>query len=202
MLDRRLSRDKTFSASKSVFSRFVISLIERKSLKDRVKTGRRTSPQKEMKTLTLIRLEDGTFIDKREHRRRRPPSTPDEAEVQRFLIMESRHYFSIIGANEKHLSDHRPFTTTSGRFGYGRESVEEGDILCILTVPRQRTSYGEKTTVVMAMSYISSSGRHLSTVRCMERLSNLASRNKTSLSFQLLCIDLDSQTKGIGVHQK
>jgi len=83
-----------------------------------------------MKTLTLIRLEDGTLIDKREHGRR-PPSTPDEAEVQCFLIMESSPYFSITEAIEARLSDHRPFTTTSGRFGYGREAVEEGDALCI-----------------------------------------------------------------------
>lgn len=164
MLDCRLSRDKTFSTSKSVFGRFVISLIERESLKGRVKTGLRSSSQKEMKALTLIRLKDGTLIDKREHRRRRPPSTPDEAEVQRFLIMEIRLYFSVTGAIEKHLSDHRPFTTSSGRFGYGRESIEEGDILCILTVPRQRTSYGEKPMVIMAVRYISPSARHLYTV--------------------------------------
>lgn len=83
-----------------------------------------------MKTLTLIRLEDGTLIDNREHGRR-SPLTPDEAEVEPYLIRESRFLYSITYAIEARLSDHRPFTTTSGRFGYGRESVEEGDVLCI-----------------------------------------------------------------------
>lgn len=97
----------------------MISLIERESLKGKVKTGLRTSSQKDMKTLTLIRLEDGTLIDKREHGRR-PPSTPDEAEVQHFLITESSPHFSITEAIEARLSDHRTFTTTSGLFGHGR----------------------------------------------------------------------------------
>lgn len=83
-----------------------------------------------MKTLTPIRLEDGTLIDKMELGRRQL-LTPDEAEVQRYLKSESSFLWSITDAIEARLSDHRPFTTTSGRFGYGRESVEEGDALCI-----------------------------------------------------------------------
>lgn len=83
-----------------------------------------------MKTLTPVRLEDGTLIDKTELGRR-PPLTPNEAEVQRYVTRESSFLFSITDAIQARLSDHRPFTTASGRFGYGRESVEEDDTLCI-----------------------------------------------------------------------
>ncbi|KAI6081693.1 hypothetical protein F4821DRAFT_18625 [Hypoxylon rubiginosum] len=77
----------------------------------------------------IKRLEDGTLV---EEENLWGPSTPEEEDIYQFMTsMESSPYYSVSQAMNHALWDNRPFTTTSGRFGYGRKSMEEGDILCI-----------------------------------------------------------------------
>jgi hypothetical protein len=75
------------------------------------------------------RPEDGTLVEVIEGWE---PSTPEEADIYHFMTSEeSSPYFPIWETIHVRLSDNRPFTTKSGRFGYGRVSVKDGDVLCI-----------------------------------------------------------------------
>ncbi|KAI2625605.1 hypothetical protein GGR54DRAFT_507100 [Hypoxylon sp. NC1633] len=76
----------------------------------------------------IKRLKDGTLVEEEDVW---DPSTPEEEGIYKFMTTSNGPYFSVSQAMQINLRNKRPFTTTSGRFGYGSMSVEEGDILCV-----------------------------------------------------------------------